>query len=65
MALSIDDSLAVMIFSGSAPFIVTFLIRETGSPISPALFVILAAAISSVTLLLIKDPHQCSARLSP
>jgi MHS family proline/betaine transporter-like MFS transporter len=55
-ALSIGYSLAVTIFGGFAPFVATFLIRETGSPVSPALFVILAAAISSVTLLLIKDP---------
>jgi MHS family proline/betaine transporter-like MFS transporter len=55
-ALSIGYSLAVTIFGGFAPFVATFLIRETGSLISPALFVILAGIISTVTLLLIKDP---------
>lgn len=55
-ALSIGYSLAVTLFGGFAPFVATFLIRETGSQISPALFVILAAVISTVTLLLIKDP---------
>lgn len=55
-ALSIGYSLAVTIFGGFAPFIATFLIRETGSPISPALYVVVSAVISTVTLLLIKDP---------
>ena len=55
-ALSIGYSMAVTIFGGFAPFVATFLIRETGSPVSPAMFVILAAVISSITLILIKDP---------
>jgi MHS family proline/betaine transporter-like MFS transporter len=55
-ALSIGYSMAVTIFGGFAPFVATFLIRETGSLLSPAMFVILAAVISTVTLLLIKDP---------
>jgi MHS family proline/betaine transporter-like MFS transporter len=55
-ALSIGYSLAVAIFGGFAPLIATFLIRETGSQVSPALFVIFGAGISTVTLLLIKDP---------
>ena len=55
-ALSIGYSLAVSIFGGFAPFIATFLIRVTGSPIAPALYVVVGAIISTVTLLLIKDP---------
>jgi MFS transporter, MHS family, proline/betaine transporter len=55
-ALSIGYSLAVTIFGGFAPFIATFLIRATGSQVSPALYVAAAAAISSITLFLIKDP---------
>jgi len=54
-ALSIGYSLAVTIFGGFAPFIATFLIRETASPVSPAFFVIGSAIISVVTLLLVKD----------
>lgn len=54
-ALSIGYSLAVTIFGGFAPFIATFLIRETASPVSPAFFVIGSALISVVTLLLVKD----------
>ena len=55
-ALSIGYSFAVTIFGGFAPFVATFLIRTTGSPVSPSLFVIFGAVISSVTLILIKDP---------
>jgi MFS transporter, MHS family, proline/betaine transporter len=55
-ALSIGYSLAVTLFGGFAPLISTVLIRETGSPLSPALFVIVAGVISAITLLLIKDP---------
>lgn len=55
-ALSIGYSLAVTIFGGFAPFIATLLIDATGSRSSPSMFVILGAAISTVSLLLIKDP---------
>ncbi len=55
-ALSIGYSLAVTIFGGFAPFVATFLIQQTGSLVSPAIFVIVGALISSVTLTAIKDP---------
>jgi MHS family proline/betaine transporter-like MFS transporter len=54
-ALSIGYSLAVTLFGGFAPLIATALIRETGSQASPALFVILSALISAITLFLVKD----------
>jgi MHS family proline/betaine transporter-like MFS transporter len=55
-ALSIGYSLAVTIFGGFAPFIATFLIRATDSPISPSIYVIFGAVISATSLILIKDP---------
>jgi MHS family proline/betaine transporter-like MFS transporter len=55
-ALSIGYSLAVTIFGGFAPFIATFLIRTTGSPVSPSMYVVFGALISAISLLLIKDP---------
>jgi MFS transporter, MHS family, proline/betaine transporter len=54
-ALSIGYSLAVTLFGGFAPFVATALIRQTGSQTSPALFLILAAIVSAVTLLLTRD----------
>jgi len=55
-ALSIGYSLAVALFGGLAPYISTFLIKETGSPISPAAYIVFGALISAATLTAIKDP---------
>jgi MHS family proline/betaine transporter-like MFS transporter len=55
-ALSIGYSLAVTIFGGFAPFIATFLVRVSGSPVSPSMYVMFGAVISAVSLILIKDP---------
>jgi MHS family proline/betaine transporter-like MFS transporter len=54
-ALSIGYGLSVTIFGGFAPFIGTWLIEQTGRPVAPAFFVILAAVISTITILLMKD----------
>jgi MHS family proline/betaine transporter-like MFS transporter len=50
-ALSIGYNIAVAIFGGFAPFIATFLVRETGSNYAPAAYVILAAVVTGVILL--------------
>ncbi len=55
-ALSIGYSLAVTIFGGFAPFIATILIKQTGSPVSPSLFIIASAAISAGTLFAMREP---------
>jgi MFS transporter, MHS family, proline/betaine transporter len=55
-ALSIGYSLAVTIFGGFAPFIATFLIRATGNPVSPSMYVIFGALISAITLIVTTDP---------
>jgi MFS transporter, MHS family, proline/betaine transporter len=47
-ALSIGYNVAVAIFGGFAPFIATWLIRETGNPLAPAFYVIAAAVITLV-----------------
>jgi MHS family proline/betaine transporter-like MFS transporter len=54
-ALSIGYSLAVTLFGGFAPFIATFLIQQTGSPLSPSAFIVFGAVISAATLISIKD----------
>jgi MHS family proline/betaine transporter-like MFS transporter len=54
-ALSIGYGLSVTIFGGFAPFIATWLIGQTGSAVAPAYFVILAAIISTITIVLMKD----------
>jgi MFS transporter, MHS family, proline/betaine transporter len=50
-ALSIGYNIAVAIFGGFAPFIATFLVRETGSNYAPAFYVIAAAVVTGVILL--------------
>jgi MHS family proline/betaine transporter-like MFS transporter len=45
----------VTIFGGFAPFIATWLIGRTGTAIAPAYFVIFAAVISTITIVLMKD----------
>jgi MHS family proline/betaine transporter-like MFS transporter len=50
-ALSIGYNIAVAIFGGFAPFIATFLVRETGNSHAPAVYVITAAIITLVILL--------------
>jgi MHS family proline/betaine transporter-like MFS transporter len=50
-ALSIGYNIAVAIFGGFAPFIATFLVRETGSNYAPAFYVIAAAVVTGIILL--------------
>ena len=49
--MSAGYSLAVAIFGGFAPFIATWLIARTGSPLSPTWYVICAAVISTLVIL--------------
>jgi MFS transporter, MHS family, proline/betaine transporter len=53
--LSIAYNFAVTIFGGFAPFLITWLIARTGSNMAPALYVIVAAAISLVGTRFVKD----------
>ncbi len=53
--MSIGYSFAVAIFGGFAPFIATWLISSTGSPISPVFYVIAAAIVSSLVILRLRE----------
>jgi MHS family proline/betaine transporter-like MFS transporter len=48
--LSVSYSLAVTVFGGFAPFIVTWLIGKTGDALSPAYYVAFGAAVSLIAL---------------
>ncbi len=48
--MSIGYSLAVAVFGGFAPFIATWLIQETGSPISPTWYLIASAVVSTAII---------------
>lgn len=53
--MSIGYGVANAIFGGFAPFISIGLIKLTGSPLSPAIYVIVAAVISTVTVLTLRE----------
>jgi MHS family proline/betaine transporter-like MFS transporter len=48
-------ALSVAIFGGFAPYIATWLIANTGSPISPVYYVIAAAIISTIVIARLKE----------
>jgi len=48
-------ALAVAIFGGFAPFIATWLIDQTGSPIAPVYYVMAAALVSAIVIAYLKE----------
>ena len=54
--MSVGYSMAVAVFGGFSPFIATLLIDFTGSPISPAYYVLFAALLT--TLILLRLPES-------
>ncbi len=48
--MSVSYSLAVAIFGGFAPFIATWLIQQTGTPIAPTYYLIAAGVVSAATI---------------
>ncbi len=52
---SIGYNFSVAIFGGTAPYIATFLVSRTGNPLSPAYYVILAAVLTLVTVLTMRE----------
>jgi MHS family proline/betaine transporter-like MFS transporter len=59
--LSVANGTAVAIFGGFAPFIATWLIEKTGSPIAPTYYVIAAAIVSAAVIF--RVPETAYARL--
>ena len=53
--MSIGYSLAVAVFGGFAPFIATWLIDRTGTPLAPSFYVIAAAAASLLVVVRLKE----------
>lgn len=56
--MSTGYALAVAIFGGFAPFIATWLINKTGSPISPTYYVIAAAILSTIVIFRLRETAQ-------
>jgi MFS transporter, MHS family, proline/betaine transporter len=53
--MSTGYSLATCIFGGFAPFIATWLINSTGSPISPVYYLIAAAIVSAIVVMTLRE----------
>jgi MHS family proline/betaine transporter-like MFS transporter len=56
--LSVAYNFAVTIFGGFAPFFITWLIASTGSNMAPAIYVMIAAAISLIGTRFVRDPER-------
>jgi MHS family proline/betaine transporter-like MFS transporter len=65
-AIAIPYNIAVSLFGGTAPYIATWLIAATHQPLSPAYYIMLAAAITLVTVVrAIRETAGPRAALSP
>ena len=53
--MSMAYNIAVMVFGGFAQFIVTWLIKTTGSPMSPAFYVMFGVALGLVAAFFIRE----------
>jgi MFS transporter, MHS family, proline/betaine transporter len=60
--MSIGYSLAVALFGGFAPYVATWLIARTGSPLAPTLYVMGAAVVSAITIATHKETAHESLR---
>jgi MHS family proline/betaine transporter-like MFS transporter len=53
--MSTGYSLATALFGGFGPFLSTWLVRTTGSPLSPALYIVAGAVLSLAVIVPLKD----------
>ncbi|MCO6415804.1 MFS transporter [Siccirubricoccus sp. KC 17139] len=53
--MSTGYSIAVAVFGGFAPYIATWLIARTGSPLSPTFYLIAAAIVSTLVILRLRE----------
>lgn len=56
--LSLAYNLAVMIFGGFAPFLVTFLIDFTGDPLAAAYYVMFGCGVGFLSALFVREPVE-------
>jgi MFS transporter, MHS family, proline/betaine transporter len=53
--LSVSYGLAVTFFGGTAPFVATLLVEQTGNPVSPTFYIMTLALVSGVAMLMTRD----------
>ncbi len=52
---SIGYNICVAGFGGTTPYVVTWLTAQTGNPVAPAYYVVVAAVISLLTILTLRE----------
>jgi MHS family proline/betaine transporter-like MFS transporter len=52
---AIGYNVSVALFGGTAPYVATWLTKETGNPVAPAYYVIVAALVSLATVLTMRE----------
>ena len=63
IGVSLGFSTAVTIFGGFAPFVATWLIAQTGNPLSPSYYLIFTALLSLSALIAIQRRSRRSDRI--
>lgn len=65
--ISVGYNIAVMLFGGFGPFIVTWLVRESGSPMAPAWYVLFATLLSLIATACLREsePRRLAQELQP
>jgi MHS family proline/betaine transporter-like MFS transporter len=53
--LSVSYGLAVTLAGGTAPFVATLLVKQTGNPVAPAYYVMALALVSGIAMLVTRD----------
>ena len=54
VGVALAFSISLMIFGGFAPFIATWLIAQTGDPLSPSYYLMVTALLSIIALMAIE-----------
>jgi len=57
-AVSIGYNVGFAVFGGTAPFVATYLIKVTGDKLSPSYYLVLAALISLIVFVRIRESYQ-------
>ena len=57
-AISIGYNMGFAVFGGTAPLLATFLIKETGSKLAPSYYLVLAAVVSLIVFIKIRETYR-------
>ena len=57
-AISIGYNMGFAVFGGTAPLLATFLIKETGNKLAPSYYLVMAAIVSLVVFIFIKETYK-------